>query len=71
MPNNSECTHETTISYRRSENKIVRACLDCGLVRITIDGEVVETFHPFPIVLGHFRQRFISLERFLKFLAGV
>lgn len=65
-----ECEHQTSITYRRGENKLVKACLDCGLVKVTIDGQVFETYHAAPIVFGFVRKRFVAIEKVFKFLGG-
>lgn len=66
----SECLHETTITYNRDKNKTIKACLDCGLVKVIIDGQVFETYHAAPIVFGFVRKRFVTIEKFFKFLGG-
>lgn len=63
-----ECTHETTVAYRAGENRTVKVCLDCGLIKIVVDGETFETYHAAPIVLGYLRRRFLTIEKFFKLL---
>lgn len=65
-----ECMHQTTIKYKRGENKTIKACLDCGLVKITVDGHVMETYHAAPIVFGFIRRRFVAIENFFKLLGS-
>lgn len=65
-----ECLHETTITYKRAENKTIKACLDCGLVKVIVGGQVFETYHAVPIVFGFVRKRFVAIESFFKFLGG-
>jgi hypothetical protein len=65
-----DCPHETTITYKRAEGKTIKACLDCGLIKVIVDGHVFETYHAVPIVCGVLRKRFVAIEKLFKFLGG-